>query len=240
MHKTVREALALVNALVERSSGFAMGVDVLVAPPFTALEAVSRCLRGQDRIKLGAQTMHWENSGAFTGEISPAMLAEFGTEYVILGHSERRAFCGESNEFVHKKTRAALAHGITPIIAVGETLEEKNAGKTKEKVITQTLAALDGLSDNEVRRVLLAYEPIWAIGTGQNDDPENADATMAEIRACLPALAEVPILYGGSVKPVNMAGYAAMPNINGALVGGASLDAESFTGIINAAAGAIA
>ena len=236
MHKTVREALALVDALIERSDEFPPGVEVVVAPPFTALEAVTMRLRGQDGIKVGAQSMHWEDQGAFTGEISPLMLKEFGIEYVILGHSERRAFCGESDEFVRLKTRAALAHGITPIVAVGETLEEKEAGKTKTKVVSQTLAALDGLSPEMLERVVLAYEPIWAIGTGKNDDPVDADATMGWIRGCLP-VANVPVLYGGSVKPENMGGYALMQNINGALVGGASLKADSFAGIVRAAAG---
>ena len=235
MHKTVREALELVDALIARSAEFAPGVEVVVAPPFTALAAVSSRMSTQDRIKLGAQTMHWEDQGAYTGEISPPMLTELHVEYVILGHSERRAFCGETNEFVQKKTRAALAHGITPIVAVGETLEEKNAGSTKHKVVTQTRAALHGLTEDEIRRVVLAYEPIWAIGTGKNDDPDNADETMSEIRACIPALKGVPILYGGSVKPDNMAGYIAKPNINGALVGGASLAAGSFIEIVSAA-----
>ena len=236
MHKTAHETGRLIDALKERSPGFPAEVDVVVAPPFTSLETASRHLRGQDRIKLGAQTMHWEPQGAFTGEISPAMLHEFGTSFVILGHSERRMFCGETNQFVRLKVRAALANGLTPIIAVGETLEEKDAGGTQKKVVTQTQAALDGLSEDQIALVILAYEPIWAIGTGKNDDPHNADATMAAIRDCLPALVNVPILYGGSVKPENMAAYAAMPNINGALVGGASLDAQSFAGIIEAAA----
>lgn len=236
MHKTVREALALIDGLIERAGDFPLGVDVVVTPPYTALEAVSRRLRGQDRIALGAQSMHWEDQGAFTGEISPPMLKELGVEYVILGHSERRAYCGESDEFVRLKTRAALDHGITPIVAVGETLAEKEAGSTESKVVAQTLAALDGLSPDDVRRVVLAYEPIWAIGTGKNDDPGNANQTMQWIRSCRLELADVPILYGGSVKPENMAGYAAMENINGALVGGASLQAESFAQIVRAAA----
>jgi len=237
MHKTVREALRLVDALVERRSEFA-GVDVVIAPPFTALEAVSHRLRGQDAIQLAAQTMHWEDSGPFTGEISPVMLRELGVQYVILGHSERRAFCGETDAFIQRKVAAALKHGLKPIVAVGETLEEKTAGKTAEKVTRQTRAALDGLNADEIRRAVLAYEPIWAIGTGKNDDPRNAGATMGIIRSSVPGLADVPVLYGGSVKPDNMAGYAAMEEINGALVGGASLDADSFAAIVAASAGA--
>jgi triosephosphate isomerase len=238
MHKTAAEALELIDGLLARSAEFPAGVDVMVAPPFTALQAVSQRLNSHHRIKLGAQTMHWENHGAFTGEISPPMLEEFGCEYVILGHSERRAFCGETNQYVRLKVRAALAHGITPIVAVGETLEEKDRGLTKEKVVTQTLEALTGLAEEQIRRVVLAYEPIWAIGTGKNDDPENANATMGEIRGCMQTLHDIPILYGGSVKAENMAAYAAMSNINGALVGGASLQAQSFAGIISAAAAA--
>ena len=239
MHKTVAEALKLIDDLLPLSSEFPGGVSVVVAPPFTALQAVSQRLNSHSTIKLGAQTMHWDDRGAFTGEISPLMLKEFSCEYVILGHSERRAFCGETNQYVRLKVRAALAHGITPIVAVGETLEEKDRGLTKEKVVTQTLEALTGLAEEQIRRVILAYEPIWAIGTGTNDDPENANATMGEIRDCIQTLVDVPILYGGSVKPENMASYAAMPNINGALVGGASLQAASFAGIISAAAAAV-
>ena len=235
MHKTVREALRLVDELTERRTAIPAAVDLVIAPPFTALEAVSHRLRGQDTIHLGAQTMHWQNQGAYTGEISPLMLMELKVEYVILGHSERRAFCGETDEFVRLKAAAALEHGLTPIIAVGETHAEKEAGKTKARVTAQTLAAIEALPDDQIERLVLAYEPIWAIGTGLNDDPENANETMREIRACHPKLAAVPILYGGSVKPANMAGYAAMENINGALVGGASLDAESFIAIAQAA-----
>lgn len=179
--------------------------------------------------------MHWADQGAFTGEISAPMLLEFGVRFVILGHSERRTFCGETDESVHRKTKAALAHGITPIVAVGETLEEKNAGKTAERVTAQTTRALGGLSEAQLRAVVLAYEPIWAIGTGLNDDPENANSTMGKIRACFPALATVPILYGGSVKAHNMAGYAREANINGALVGGASLECKAFGDILAAA-----
>lgn len=235
MHKTAREALELIDELLARAGELVPSVEAIVAPPFTALPAVADRLQGQNRLKLGAQTMHWEDQGPYTGEISAPMLEEFGVSYVILGHSERRAFCGETNEYVQKKTRTALAHGITPIVAVGETLEEKNAGDTKHKVVTQTRAALHDLTDEEVRRVIIAYEPIWAIGTGQNDDPGNANETMGVIRAAHPALAEVPLLYGGSVKPENMAAYAAQSNINGALVGGASLVASSFIAIVSAA-----
>jgi triosephosphate isomerase len=235
MHDTVAQALALVDGLLAVAPHFPARVDVVVAPPFTALEAVSKRLQNQGRIALGAQTMHWEDQGPFTGEISPLMLEELGVAYVVLGHSERRMFCGETDEFVNRKAHAALRHGITPVIAVGETLEEKNAGQTKSKVTAQTRAALEGMTRTQIEQILLAYEPIWAIGTGRNDDPKNANATMEEIRAAVDGLRNVPILYGGSVKPENMTGYARMPNINGALVGGASLAADSFAAIIRAA-----
>jgi len=236
MHDTASQARELVEALLLVADRFPDEVGVAIAPPFTALQTVSELLNKQSRLGLGAQTMHWKDAGPFTGEISPPMLKEFGVAYVIVGHSERRAMCGETDETVNKKTQAALEHGITPIIAVGETLDEKNAGQTRAKVIAQTHAALRDLSADQVRRVVLAYEPIWAIGTGRNDDPQNADATMSQIRSANAALQDVPILYGGSVKPENMSGYAQMPNINGALVGGASLTAESFSAIIHAAA----
>ena len=236
MHDTVSQALELVDDLLAIAQRFPSEVDVAVAPPFTALQAVSERLKGQSRIALGAQTMHWEDAGPFTGEISPPMLKEFGVSFVIIGHSERRAACGETDETVNKKVHAALKHGMTPIIAVGETADEKNAGKTKAKVVAQTRAALKDLEAHQVRRVVLAYEPIWAIGTGINDDSANANATMQEIRSANADLREVPILYGGSVKPDNMRGYAVMANVNGALVGGASLAADSFAAIVSAAA----
>jgi len=236
MHDTVSQALELVDDLLAIAQRFPSEVDVAVAPPFTALQAVSERLKGQSRIALGAQTMHWEDAGPFTGEISPPMLKEFGVSFVIIGHSERRAACGETDETVNKKVHAALKHGMTPIIAVGETADEKNAGKTKAKVVAQTRAALKDLEAHQVRRAVLAYEPIWAIGTGINDDSANANATMQEIRSANADLREVPILYGGSVKPDNMRGYAVMANVNGALVGGASLAADSFAAIVSAAA----
>ena len=235
MHGTIAQALELIDGLLALADRFPDEVDVAVAPPFTALQAVSERLRSQSRIALGAQTMHWEDQGPFTGEISPPMLKDLGVTYVIIGHSERRAFCAETDETVNKKAHAALRHGINPIIAVGETLDEKNSGRTKAKVVAQTHAALKGLSPEQTRQIVLAYEPIWAIGTGRNDDPENANATMQEIRSANADLRDVRILYGGSVKSENMAGYAAMPNVNGALVGGASLAADPFAAIVHAA-----
>ena len=169
---------------------------------------------------------------AYTGDISVPMLLEHGVQYVIIGHSERRAYFNELDRTVNLKVKTALAHGMTPIVAVGETLEERDAGRTDERVISQTREALDAVSDADIERIVMAYEPIWAIGTGHNCDPAEANRVMAAIRHCIPALATVPILYGGSMKPENVASYMAQPNINGGLVGGASLDAAGFATLI--------
>ncbi|MBC5829796.1 MAG: triose-phosphate isomerase [Candidatus Eremiobacteraeota bacterium] len=234
MHKTVPEAVRFVRELLSHSRSFPADVDVIVAPPFTALEAVGRSLRGQNRIALAAQTMHWQDTGAYTGEISPAMLVDAGTRYVILGHSERREMFGETDGYVRLKTVAALAHGLGPIVAVGETLEEHKAGRTIDKVVGQTRSALQGLTPQEVGRCIVAYEPIWAIGSGMGDDPENANSVMRSIRGSVEGLENVPLLYGGSVRPDNMPALAAQSDINGALVGGASLSTDSFVAIIRA------
>lgn len=234
MHCTVPEAVRLVRELLARSRDFPADVDVIVAPPFTALEAVGRSLRGQSRIELAAQTMHWKDTGAYTGEISPLMLVDAGAKYVIVGHSERREMFGETDGYVRLKTVAALAHGLRPIVAVGETLEEHKSGRTMDKVVGQTRSALQGLSQQEVARCLVAYEPIWAIGSGMSDDPENANEVMRSIRACVEGLENVALLYGGSVRPENMAALAAQSDVNGALVGGASLKADSFAAIVAA------
>jgi triosephosphate isomerase len=181
--------------------------------------------------------MHWELKGAYTGEISAPMLLEFGVSHVILGHSERRASRAENDRTVNLTVRTALAHGLTPIVAVGETLEERDAGRTNERVVAQTRAAFAGVPSGDLRRAIVAYEPIWAIGTGRNCPPDEADRVMAAIRASLDGLGTVPILYGGSVTPANVAEYAARANINGGLVGGASLDPAGFAALIaNAAA----
>lgn len=236
MHKTRVEAASFVtefSALLPRSPA---GVDIVLCPPFTSLDIVTHALATlpPGGVCVGAQNMNWERSGAFTGEVSALMLVELGVRYVILGHSERRELLGESDDGVRKKTAAALAAGMTPIVAVGETLDERNAGHTVERVTSQTRAALDGLSDADIANVVMAYEPIWAIGTGHNCDPHDADIVMGAIRNCVPALEEVPILYGGSMKPGNAAEYAAQSNINGGLVGGASLDPASFAAIVTA------
>ncbi len=212
-------------------------VEIVLCPPFTALAAVSPKLKA-GRVHLGAQDVHWENSGAFTGAVSAPMLREYGVHYVIVGHSERREYFGDTDLTVRLKTAAALGAGLTPIVAVGETLELRDAGKTLQHVTLQTRAALEGLSEAGLERVVLAYEPIWAIGTGRNCDPAEANAVMAAIRACVPGLREAPILYGGSVKAENIANYTAQPEIDGGLVGGASLDPESFAALCTVAAGA--
>jgi len=235
MHKTTAEARALVRALLADPSWQHPDVDVVLAPPFTALAAVSDELRGNPKLAYGAQTMHWANAGAYTGEISAPMLVELGCRYVILGHSERRAACGETDAEINKKVASALQHGLTPVIAVGETLEEHKAGLAKSRVREQLRAALDGFDDAARARCVLAYEPIWAIGTGFAEDPASANDVMGTMRSCAPGLRDVRILYGGSMKPTNVAELAAQPNVDGGLVGGASLDAQTFAELIRSA-----
>jgi triosephosphate isomerase (TIM) len=232
MFKTAPEAVEYVARFVEFSKAVPEHVELILCPPFTALDAASKALRalqGKDgRVKLGAQNMHWEPSGAFTGEISAPMLLDLGVEYVILGHSERRLYFNETNESVRMKTAAALAAGLTPIVAVGESVELREDGKTQTHVVAQTTAALGDLNLEERERVVIAYEPIWAIGTGLNCDPKIANSVMRAIRGCMDGLQNVPILYGGSVKPENIAQYTTQPDIDGALVGGASLSPDGF------------
>lgn len=232
MHKTAAETRAFMSAFVPRAWTLPSNVDIVIAPPFTALSAAAEGVQGQTRVALGAQTMHWELQGAYTGEISAPMLVEHGVRYVILGHSERRMYCNEIDRTVNLKAKTALRSRLTPIIAVGETLEERNAGKTDERVLAQTREALEGLSDQDIARVVVAYEPIWAIGTGLNCDPAEANRVMEQIRGCVPALAAVPILYGGSMKVENVAQYMRQEHINGGLVGGASLDPDGFATLI--------
>lgn len=232
MHKTAGETRAFLDDFLARVASVPAEIEIVVAPPFTAIPAAHERLHAQSRVALGAQTVHWELQGAHTGEISAPMLIEFAVRYVIIGHSERRLYCNELDRTVNLKAHTALRHGITPIIAVGETLEERDAGKTDERVITQTRAALEGFNDELIAGCVIAYEPIWAIGTGQNCDPAEADRVMGKIRSCVPALADVPILYGGSMKPDNVAQYMARTNINGGLVGGASLDPAGFATLV--------
>jgi triosephosphate isomerase (TIM) len=238
MHKSAEQTREYFDAFLPLAEKVSGGVEIVIAPPFTALAAASERLRGQTRIALGAQNVNWESSGAFTGEIAPPMLWEFGVRYVIVGHSERRQYFHETDAMVNLKVQSLLAQGLmTPIIAVGETAGEREAGMTDARVIAQTQAALSGIEANDIARVVMAYEPVWAIGTGANCDPGEADRVMSVIRGCVRGLEDVPILYGGSVKPENVGAYAAQPNVNGGLVGGASLEPQAFARLIEAARG---
>jgi len=234
MHGTTAEAKALAGGLAARV-GTRTDRSVVLAPPFTALATVSAAVAGS-RIVVAAQNMHWADKGAFTGEVSPGMLLDLGVRHVILGHSERREIFGETDEIVRKKVEAALKHDLTTILCVGETLAERDAGKTLEVVKRQVDAALRGLDAKIGERLVLAYEPVWAIGTGRVATREQAQEVHGEIRGLLADLGlpaeRIAILYGGSVKPDNVDGLMAEPDIDGALVGGASLEVEGFTRIV--------
>ncbi len=240
MHHNHLEAIQMVQKLsYALDSQDYNASDVSVHPPFTNLRSIQTVLDA-DRIPilLGAQNCHWEEKGAFTGEVSPPMLAKLNVTLVIVGHSERRELFGETDEVVSKKAHAVFAHGMTPIVCVGETLEEREAGGTEEKVRRQVTAALDGLSPDQVSRLVFAYEPIWAIGTGRTASSADAQAICALIRRLVveqvsaDAGQAVRVQYGGSVKPSNIAELMAQPDIDGALVGGASLEADEFARIV--------
>lgn len=231
MHKTAALTAAFFDDFLPSAATIPPEIEIVVAPPFTALEEASRHVRGT-RVRLGAQTMHWKLEGAFTGEVSAPMLLEFGVSHVILGHSERRAYCGEVDRTINLKVHTALAQGLTPIVAVGETNVERTAGQTDERVVAQTRAAFADIAVADLAGVAIAYEPIWAIGTGKNCDPHEADRVMALIRTSLDGLEQTPILYGGSMNAQNVASYVALPNVNGGLVGGASLDPIGFAELI--------
>jgi triosephosphate isomerase len=230
MHKTVAEATAFVRALLALEPNLGV-VDAVVFPPFTALYAVGEALTGS-ALGMGGQTMCDCDFGAFTGEISPLMLLDCGARWVILGHSERRANNGENDAAINRKVHTALRLGITPIVAVGESAADHAGGRTHAHVVAQTTAAFDGVTPTDVARCVVAYEPIWAIGTGLSDSPPDANNVMAEIRGCVAGLEQTRILYGGSVKPDNIGAFVAQPHIDGALVGGASLEPQSFASII--------
>ncbi len=212
--------------------------DIAVAPPFTAIATAARMARGS-RVAIAAQDVYWEKQGAFTGEVSPVMLAEAGCRYAIVGHSERRQYFGETDETVHKKTRAALGAGLEPITCVGETLAEREAGQTEAVLRRQFQQGLGGLTASEFERIMIAYEPVWAIGTGKTATPETAAEAHRFIRSLAAeqfgreAASSLRILYGGSVKPDNVRGLMAQPDVDGSLVGGASLDPKSFAAIVN-------
>jgi triosephosphate isomerase len=236
MNMTGPQAVDLVKSLLEELSDLPR-VDIVVCPPFTALESVAWVL-GDGAVKIGAQNMHWESSGAFTGEVSAKMLLTIGCRYVILGHSERRTLFGESNTQINMKLKAALDAGLIPIVCVGEQLAEREEGRTEVVIRDQVLGAFQDLDESRLSGVVLAYEPIWAIGTGKTATPEQANEVHAFIRDLLkkhwqPALAEeMRIQYGGSVKPENARDLLQQPDIDGALIGGASLKAVSFAAII--------
>jgi triosephosphate isomerase len=234
------DALALVRGLRERADGI-VGAEKIVCPPFVFLHDVRDALAGST-IAVGAQNAFWEERGAYTGEVSITQVAEAAT-HVILGHSERRQYFGETDDTVNRRMKAALAHGVTPIMCVGETLAQRNAGETAAVLVRQTLGGLDGVAVGS--ELVIAYEPVWAIGTGLAADGATAQEAIAFIRSTVREIAggvgeQVRILYGGSVTPDNIAEYMAQPDIDGGLVGGASLKVDSFTGLIQGAATAAA
>ena len=240
MNKTGAEATSLVGELVA-TIGKQTDVDVVVCPPFTAIERAAAAADGST-IKVGAQNMHHEANGAFTGEISAPMLRAFFATHVILGHSERRTWFGETDEFINKKVIAALKNQLRPILCVGETLAEREAGSTLKVVQTQTERCLEGVGRDLAANVIIAYEPVWAIGTGKVATTEQAQEVHAFIRGLLtklftePVAQRVRILYGGSMKPANAPELLAQKDIDGGLIGGASLEARSFVDLVKAAA----
>ncbi|MCH8045507.1 MAG: triose-phosphate isomerase [Planctomycetes bacterium] len=233
------DAVALAAGLAARATQDG-GVDLAVCPPSVYLDAVAAALNGSP-IALGAQNMYHEAGGAFTGELSAAMLLDVGCKYVILGHSERRHVMGETSEDVNRKVHAALAAGLTPIVCVGELLDQREAGRTAEVIAEQFTASLAGVSADDMARTVMAYEPVWAIGTGKVATPDEAEAVHLDLRKLIEdrynaeVAAAVRIQYGGSVKPDNAAELLAQPNIDGALVGGASLKVDDFLGIARGA-----
>ncbi len=232
MNKTVPEAVELVKALKERSEHLE-NAELVVIPPFTALSEIKKVIEGST-IQLGAQNLFWEEKGAFTGEISPLMLQDAGCQFVVIGHSERRQYFGETDESVNKKIKTALAYDLMPIVCIGESLEEREKGETINKVETQITEGLKDLSSEDMVRIIIAYEPIWAIGTGLTATPAQAQEVHQFIREKLEdrygneIASYAIILYGGSVKPANTFSLLREKDINGALVGGASLEADSF------------
>ena len=240
MHLTHLEAIQTVQKLSYLlDQGDTDRVEVVICPPFTSLRTVETLIQS-DRIPfgLGAQNVHWESSGAFTGEVSPPMLAALRVAYVVVGHSERRQLFGETDETVNKKVRAVIAAGMAPILCVGETLQERDVGATEDRVTNQIRAGLSGVGAEDAANLVVAYEPVWAIGTGRNAEPADAGQVIALIRSTLAelhgtGLADATrIQYGGSVKAGNIRDFMAHPEIDGALVGGASLDPEEFALIV--------
>ncbi|RME39891.1 MAG: triose-phosphate isomerase [Deltaproteobacteria bacterium] len=238
MHKTIQEAVALAKSVAEAAATLD-DREVIIAPPFTALSRVADILPADSRVHLAAQNCYCEIQGAFTGEIAPGMLVDAGCRYVILGHSERRQLFGESNELINRKTLAALDAGLKVILCIGETLEERETGRMFDVLKDQTAEGLKGLTPEQMADVVIAYEPVWAIGTGRTASAEQAEEAHSFVRGLIAGLFDksvsekVRILYGGSVKPGNIDQLIAQQNIDGALVGGASLKIDDFARIIN-------
>jgi triosephosphate isomerase (TIM) len=236
MHKTVQDAVFYAKEFrsLVRDVG---GLEIVLAPPFTAVHAVAEALRASN-VAVGAQDVYWEREGAFTGEVSAPMLAEAGAEYVIVGHSERRILFGETSAIGNRKLMAAVAAGLTPIVCVGETLQQREAGDTLAVLDRQVKESLDGVTGEQLATLALAYEPVWAIGTGRNATPNEAAEAHGHIRQRLrqwfgvDAADQCRILYGGSVKPDNVTSLVTLPDVDGALVGGASLDVRGFAEIV--------
>lgn len=237
MNMTLTESESYLDTFL-RETGEEKRIDIVVIPPFTTLHKISERLNKIQNVKLGAQNMHWEKSGAFTGEVSATMLRELFVRYVILGHSERRILFGETDEIVNKKLHAALEATLKPIVCIGETLAERDAGKVNEVLETQLTKSLIKLNTKEFQEIIIAYEPVWAIGTGRTASPDQAQEAHAFIRKTLASLAgssvaeKIRIQYGGSVKPENTITLMSQPDIDGALIGGASLDPRAFAEII--------
>ena len=246
MNKTAGEAVAFVQEFLANEAavrGIAAGVEVVLCPPFTALHAVRRALdaagESGKRVRVGAQDVYWEKAGAFTGEVSASMLVDAGCSYAIIGHSERRRLLGETDEHARRKVAAAAAAGLVPILCVGETAEERDRGQTSEVIVRQVRAALDGLVLEGVAGIVVAYEPVWAIGTGRPATPADAREAAALIRSVVASMGgdaaagKVRVQYGGSVSPKNIGEFMAEDGVDGALVGGASLDPASFAGVVD-------
>ena len=237
MNKIISEAIELVNSLKRELSAIE-NIDIVVIPPYTALSEI-RDMLIDSNIELGAQDVHWEEKGAFTGEISPIMLKDLGVKYVIIGHSERRTYFGETNETVNKKVKASIKAGLSPIMCVGERLEERESGKTFDVIKNHVEGGLKGISKEDVLKIVIAYEPVWAIGTGKTATPEQAEEAHRYIRKLIRGIydetvsEDLRIQYGGSVRPDNIKDLINQKDIDGALVGGASLEVDAFMDIIN-------
>ncbi|WP_077601985.1 triose-phosphate isomerase [Oceanobacillus sojae] len=237
MNKTLQEASDFMDAVIPKAPGG--NTEAIVCAPFVYLPALVEKAKGSN-VKVAAQNMHFEESGAYTGEVSPVMLTDIGVTHVVIGHSERREYFAETDETVNQKTKAAFAHDLTPIVCVGETLEQREANETMDVVGNQVKKALAGLSDEQVTQTIIAYEPIWAIGTGKTASSEDANEVCAKTRKVIAEITsqdiadQVVIQYGGSVKPANIDELLAQSDIDGALVGGASLEPESFVQLVEA------